>query len=222
MRCCPRVLVQHPGDGLQPVVVWFRQLQWLLVRLVEFVDEDSAQAGAGGAVVVRGAVVVARAREGEQDFAGEVGGHEHGGMAWYEPGQGCRQEDDPHVGVAVSAVVVREPGGGPGDSIGGNDRGAALGVHRQDAAGRVHQVSTSMGVHRSSFPPTATDVRLRTARGVTSGRLGRLAANGHSLAFYRWPATPPSGDSDSAISMRYDDASGGLCQGGWPGGAGDP
>jgi hypothetical protein len=76
---------------LQPVVLWFWQLQWLLVCFVEFVDEDSMKASACDAVVVAcDAVVVVWAREGEQDFAGEVGGHEHGRMAWYEPGQGCR------------------------------------------------------------------------------------------------------------------------------------
>ena len=63
------VLVQHPGDGPQPVVVWLGQLQWLLVCLVEFVDEDPVQAGAGA----RGRRC-ARAGEGEQDFAGEAGG----------------------------------------------------------------------------------------------------------------------------------------------------
>jgi hypothetical protein len=115
---------------LQPVVLWFWQLQWLLVCFVEFVDEDSMKASACDAVVVaRDAVVVVWAREGEQDFAGEVGGYEHGRMAWYEPGQGCRWEYDPHIGLAVSAVVVREPGRGPCDSVGGNDRCAAVGVH---------------------------------------------------------------------------------------------
>ena len=142
------MLVQHPRDGLQPIIVWLRQLQWLLVRFAEFVDEDPAEASARSAVpVARGAVVVAWAREGEQDFAGEVGDHEHGRMAWREPGQGCRQEEDPHIGVAVSAVVVREPGGGPSDPIGGNDRCATFGVHGQDTASRVHQVPTWMGMH---------------------------------------------------------------------------
>jgi hypothetical protein len=71
--------------------VWFWQLQWLLVCLAELVDEDSVKASAREAVVVAcDAVVVARAREGEQDFAGEVGGQEHGRSAWYEPGKGCR------------------------------------------------------------------------------------------------------------------------------------
>jgi hypothetical protein len=71
--------------------MWFWQLQWLLVCFVEFIDEDSMKASARGAVIdACDAVVVARAREGEQDFAGEVGGQEHRGMAWYEPGQGCR------------------------------------------------------------------------------------------------------------------------------------
>jgi len=77
------------------------------VRLAEFVDENPAKASA------RGMVVFARAREGEQDFASEPGSREHGRMAWQEPGQGRRQELDPHVGAAVSAVVVREPGGSP-------------------------------------------------------------------------------------------------------------
>jgi hypothetical protein len=118
------------ATGLQTIIVWFWQLQWLLVCFVEFVDEDPAEASARGAVpVARGAVVVARAREGEQDLAGEVGDHEHGRMAGHEPGQGCRQEEDPHIGVAMSAVVVREPGGGPSDPISGNDRCATFGVH---------------------------------------------------------------------------------------------
>jgi hypothetical protein len=69
---------------LQPVVLWFWQLQWLLVCFVEFVDEDSMKASACDAVMV------VWAGESEQDFAGEVGGHEHGRMGWYEPGQGCR------------------------------------------------------------------------------------------------------------------------------------
>ena len=66
----------------------FGQLQGLLGCFVEFVDEDPAEASAGGAV--EGAfcgVVVAWTGEDEQDFAGEVGGREHGGMAWYEPGE---------------------------------------------------------------------------------------------------------------------------------------
>jgi hypothetical protein len=52
----------------------------------------------------------------------------------------------------VSAVVVREPGGYPRDSIGGNDRCATFGVHGQDATGRVHQLSTWMGMHRACSP----------------------------------------------------------------------
>src|SRR5581483_12433083 len=100
----------HPCDGLQSIIVWFWQLQGLLVCFVEFVDEDSTEASLRRAVVVaRGGVVVAWAGEGEQDFAGETGDQVHGGMAWCEPGQGGRQEDDPHIGVAVGAVVVREP-----------------------------------------------------------------------------------------------------------------
>ena len=116
------------------------------MRFPEFVDEDPAQASA------RGAVVVARAREGEQDFAGEAGSSEHGRMAWQEPGQGRRQELDPHVGAAVSAVVVREPGGSPRGPVGGNDRCATLGVHGQDADGRVNQVPARMGVDRACSP----------------------------------------------------------------------
>jgi hypothetical protein len=33
-------------------------------------------------------------------------------MVWYEPGEGWREKDDPYIGVAVGAVVAREPGGG--------------------------------------------------------------------------------------------------------------
>ncbi|MFR9770711.1 hypothetical protein [Nocardia sp. SC052] len=47
--------------------------------LLEFIDEDAAKASA------RGAVVVAWAREGEQDFAGEAGSQEHGGTVRHEP-----------------------------------------------------------------------------------------------------------------------------------------
>ncbi len=32
-------------------------------------------------------------------------------MVWEESGEGWREEDDPHIGVAVGAVVVREPAG---------------------------------------------------------------------------------------------------------------
>ena len=78
-------------DGAQSVNGWLRQLQGLLGCFVEFVDEDSAEASAGGAVEdAFGGVVVARACEDEQGFAGEVGGGEHGGMAWYEPSEGWR------------------------------------------------------------------------------------------------------------------------------------
>jgi hypothetical protein len=52
-----------------------------------------------------------RIGQGEQDLAGEVGGKEHHGMVRQEPGEGGCEEDDPHIGVAVGAVVVREPGG---------------------------------------------------------------------------------------------------------------
>jgi hypothetical protein len=52
-----------------------RALQRLLARFAEFVDEDPAEASA------RGGVVAARAREGEQDFAGEARSSEYGRMA---------------------------------------------------------------------------------------------------------------------------------------------
>ena len=79
--------MQHPRDGPQPVILWFGQLQRLLARFAEFIDEDPAEAGEGAAVVaVFGVTVGARAREGEQDFAGEAGDREHGGMARQEPG----------------------------------------------------------------------------------------------------------------------------------------
>jgi hypothetical protein len=67
-------------------------------------------------------------------------------MARYEPGQGRWQEEDPHIGLAVSAVVMGDPGRGPCDPVGGNDRRATFGVHRQDATGRVHQLSAWMGM----------------------------------------------------------------------------
>jgi hypothetical protein len=40
-----------------------------------------------------------------------LGGREHRRMTGHQPGQGGRQEEDPHIGLAVGAVVVREPGG---------------------------------------------------------------------------------------------------------------
>ena len=43
-------LAQHPGDGAQPVVGRLRQVQGLFGSLVELVDEDAAQAGAGAIV----------------------------------------------------------------------------------------------------------------------------------------------------------------------------
>jgi hypothetical protein len=67
-------------------------------------------------------------------------------MARLEPGQGWRQEEDPHIGAAVSAVAVPDPGGGPCDSIGRNDRCATVGPHGQDATGGVHQVPAWMGM----------------------------------------------------------------------------
>jgi hypothetical protein len=137
---------------LQPVVPWLRQVQWLFVCFAEFIDEDPEEARARGAAVVRrGVVVVAGAGQGEQDLAAKAGGQEHGGMVWYEPGEGWREKDDPHIGVAVGAVVVREPGGGPGDPAGGNDRRAALGVNCQDAAGCVYQVSPCVRLHCACF-----------------------------------------------------------------------
>ena len=137
---------------MQSVVAWLRQVQWLFVCFAEFIDEDSNETRASGAVVVgRGVVVVAGPGQREQDLAGEVGGQEHGGMVRYEPGEGWREKDDPHIGVAVGAVVVREPGGSPGDAVGGHDRRAALGVNRQDAAGCVDQVSPCVRLHVACF-----------------------------------------------------------------------
>jgi hypothetical protein len=115
---------------LQPVIVWFWQLQWLLMCFVKFIDEDPMKASARGPLIAAyDAVVAAWAREGEQDFAGEVGSHENGRMTWDEPGKGWREEYDPHIGVAVSAVVMHEPGGRPCDSSGRNDRRATLSVN---------------------------------------------------------------------------------------------
>jgi hypothetical protein len=116
--------------------VWFRQLQRLLACFLKFVDKDSTEPSGDSAVTV---LLVG---ESEQEFAGEVGDHEHNRTAWYEPGEGRRQEEDPHVGVAVRAVEVREPGGSPSHAIGRDDRGAAFGVNRQDATGGVHEVSS--------------------------------------------------------------------------------
>ena len=135
-------------------------------------------------MVGRGAVVVAGAGQGEQDLPGEVGGQEHSGAVRDQPGEGRRQEDDPHVGVAVGAVVVREPGGGPGDPVGGNDRRAAFGVDGQVATGGVHQVSRCVGLHGTRFPgrpevPPTGGPQIRPHVGGPEG----LAANGHRPAF---------------------------------------
>jgi hypothetical protein len=65
--------------------------------------------------------------------------------------RGWREKDDPHIGVAVGAVVVRELGGGPGDPVGGNDRRAALDVNCQDAAGCVYEVSPCVRLHCACF-----------------------------------------------------------------------
>jgi len=72
-------------------------------------------------------------------------------MVRYQPSEGWREKDDPHVGVAVGAVVVRKPGGGPGDAVGGNDLHAPIGVDGQDAAGGVYEVSLRVGLHRACF-----------------------------------------------------------------------
>ena len=113
-----RRLVQHPGNGLQSIVLRLRQVQWLFVRFAEFVDEDAEEASARGAAVVRrGVVVAAGASQGEQGLAGQAGGQEHGGMGWHEPGEGWREKHDPHICVAVGAVVVREIGGRPADDL---------------------------------------------------------------------------------------------------------
>ena len=165
------LLVQHLGDGRSRSSVGSGRCRGC--SGASWSSSTRTRRRRARAAAVEGAfcgVVVAWAGEGEQDLAGEVGGGEHGGMVGYEPGEGRREEHDPHVGVAVGAVVVRVPGGGPGDAVGGNDRCATLGVHRQHAAGRVHQVPTRDGTAPGSFPPTATDAPRRTA---TAGRPDR-------------------------------------------------
>jgi hypothetical protein len=117
-------------------------LQWLLGRLVEFVDENVLEAGAGG-------VLELAARQGEYDLSGEAGGQEHGRPVRDVPGPRRGQEHDPHVGLAVGAVLVREPGRRPGDPVGGNDRRTPIGLHGQDAARGVHQVPLVVGLDRA-------------------------------------------------------------------------
>jgi hypothetical protein len=177
------LVVQDLCDGPQPVIARLRQLQRLLGRRAELVDENPAQPGARGAVPVgSGPVVVAGAGEGEQGFAGEVIDREHGGVVRHQPGQGGRQEEDPHIGLAVGAVMMGEPGGRPRDPVGGHDRGAAFGVHRQDALGRVHQVPARVGIRlaRPARRPQVHSSGRPQARGLAGP--GKLAANGHSLA----------------------------------------
>jgi Zinc-binding dehydrogenase len=191
---------------LQPVIAWFWQLQRLLVCFVEFVDEDAAEASQRGAVMVaRGAVVAARAREGEQDFAGEAGDHEHGRMAWYEPGQGWRQEENPHIGVAVSAMVVREPAGGPRDSIGGT---SSVGM-------AAASIASGYGVETAATTRRPGKTGALTAAGadhvlVDDG--GSLAASVHAV----WPGGPDYvldlvGASTTVDSLRLVRQGGTVC-----------
>ena len=56
------------------------ELEWLLGRFVELVDEDALEAGASG-------VVELAAGEGEQYFAGESGCEEHGRAVRDVPGE---------------------------------------------------------------------------------------------------------------------------------------
>ena len=64
------LLVQHRATARNRSSVGSGRCSGLFGSLVELVDEDAVQAGAGAAVDGR----AARAGEGEQDFAGEVGG----------------------------------------------------------------------------------------------------------------------------------------------------
>ena len=99
--------------------------------------------------------------------------------------RGWREEDDPHVGVAVGAMEVREPGWGPRDSVGRNDGRAALGVDGQDSAGGVDQVSLVVRLlcaRLAGWPEVAPAGRPHLGG---HGARATLAANRHQLAFYR-------------------------------------
>jgi hypothetical protein len=50
--------VQHLGNVLQPVVLWFGRLQWLFLGFVEFIDEDSNETRPRRRAVVRHTVVI--------------------------------------------------------------------------------------------------------------------------------------------------------------------
>src|SRR3954454_24396971 len=79
----------------------------------------------------------------------------------------------------------------PGDAIGRDDRGPLVGVHGQDAAGGVHQMAFVVGVHGAD----AAGLPVVGAGRWEQLRSERLAAIGHSLAFYRWSAMASGGDS---------------------------
>ncbi|WP_344743439.1 hypothetical protein, partial [Streptosporangium vulgare] len=86
----------------QPYVPWLRQVQRLFVCFAEFVDEDpKAAESARGLRSVRrrrhrGAVRASRTSRARSEARNTAG---RSGM---EPGEGRREEDDAHVGVAVA------------------------------------------------------------------------------------------------------------------------
>ena len=75
------------------------------------------------------------------------------------------------------------------------------------------------GTDRARSSGRPRDAPLRTARHARSTDREGWRPRGMSLAFYRWSATAAP---RRQCGHAYNDASSGLCQGGWSGGAGDP
>src|SRR4051812_45983685 len=185
------MLVEQLRDGLQAVVLWLGQLKRLLASLVQLVDEDSAKSG------LRTCVIAAGAGEGEDHFAGKVRDSQDDGMIGYSPGEQWREEQDPHVRGAVGPVVMAEVGGGPSDPGRRGDRRTSFCVGGQDATGGGHQVATCMGLLRAR---TTGAPQMDATGRPQPRRLRDVAADGHSSASYRQPATSPPVQGEPSLT----------------------
>jgi len=181
--------VQQPGDGPQPVVARFGQVQRLLGRLPQLVEQHPEQPASRAAVEDAGrGVVVARAGEREQRFASEVGEDEDGAVGRRGAGERRGQEHDPHLRRPVRAVVVRHAGRDPCDPVGRDDPRPGLDVHGEHAAGGVEQVPAVVRMHvagRAGRPLVQAAGRPESGR---DRRGRRVAGFGHRLAFCRYRA----------------------------------
>lgn len=169
-----QILLDQSGHCQEAIIMRLRQVQGLFTGDAQLVDGDEPKP-------VR-ALLRALSGSGQckQRFPSEGSRGQDCWVRAQGPNHSFRQEDDPHIGLPVSTMLVLEPCRNPDDSVRWGDPRSVLGHQGEDPGSRIHQMPEIVGMSGSAFIMAEQVDQLGTHRFV--------AEFVHCQSVYRFPA----------------------------------